>query len=126
MSTEERVGLEVARRVADRLEDGDVLANDHRDFCGMGLELFDGTFVYGRVWDGWVRRPRVADLHGDAEGAEFETRRAFVEWLARQTDDSLSGADLERDFYRRNQRLTLARLRAFADGEGRGANQWQR
>ena len=97
------------------------LVYDHRDYCGMGLDYapvgtrdFDGEtglrgapstvacFRYGRVNDGLVDK---ADLG-------FTDRKAFVAWLARQSDRSLYGLD-EPEWFRGNQRLNRERLDAF-------------
>ncbi|MGB3541972.1 hypothetical protein [Rubrivirga sp.] len=116
MDIQRKVGRDVAARVADRLEDGDVLGYTHRDYCGMGVEQQDGAYVHGPIWDGWVNVDEPPGSEDHCGGAVFETRDAFVGWLAVQTDHSLSGHDLEREFYRDNQRLTVARVRAFAAG----------
>ncbi|MBM2576216.1 hypothetical protein JQC91_07850 [Jannaschia sp. Os4] len=117
-----RVGEALARRVADRLvadargretPDGSALAYLHRYHCGQGLFYgWTGTteFWVAEVEDGWPTYPPLR---------RFDTADAFVGWLALQTDRSLSGATdpTITAFKLDNQRLTLARLRAYADGE---------
>jgi hypothetical protein len=46
----------------------------------------------------------------------FSTRVSFVDWLAMQTDASLSGSDLPNPWLAGNQRLTKRRLIEFAHG----------
>lgn len=116
MTERPTVGRDVASRVADRLDNGEVLGYAHRDFCGMGLEFQRGVYVHGPVQDWWVNPDKPNDSAWYCGGASFETKEAFVDWLAAQSDHSLSGHDLEHEFYRDNQRLTLARLQAFANG----------
>jgi hypothetical protein len=90
----------------------------------MGLEVQDGVFVHGPIYDWWVQPDKPEDSIWYCGGASFESRETFVDWLARQTDHSLSGHDLEREFYRDNQRLTLKRLAHFASGgDGRVCQQ---
>lgn len=91
------------------------LANYHRDYCGTGLlcEETDGTqvFHYGTVYDGELWPPFMLT---------FPTAEEFVDWLAAQSDLSLSGAVGEpplRDWRMAgNQRLSRGRLLAYVDG----------
>ncbi|HEY1051893.1 MAG TPA: hypothetical protein VGE39_19110 [Prosthecobacter sp.] len=105
-------GADLAARVAAVLGDGHALCYGHRDYCGMGLAFVQGRFCYGEVWDG-----QVEDLEKLAQGGEnarvFEDAGAFVDWLAQQTDESLSRSRDENDFYRHNQTLDRERLVAF-------------
>ena len=95
-------GRELAEKVLGALDRGVRVASDHRDYCGMGLAKVTGGYVYGACYDG----------HPDAEPTQvFATREAFVAWLAVQSDDLLAGREEENPFYRRNQRVTRARLR---------------
>ena len=104
---ENKVGKEMAERVAQRLKMKCDLAYDHRDYCGTGLTWRNGKFIYGGVYDGLV---------GSTVIKEFGNEREFVEWLAEQTDYSLSGAD-EDQFYKNNQRITLTRLFSFVSSK---------
>lgn len=52
------VGKELSERTAELLQQGLQLCYRHRDYCGMGLREFDGTFVYGTVVDGHLLTPR--------------------------------------------------------------------
>ncbi len=120
-------GDALAEAVADRLavkpEVGEVpgVVNNHRDYCGMGLDYapvgtrdFDGLtgalgepsavsqYRYGHVHDGNIDKAKIG----------FPERSAFVAWLARQSDRSLFGLD-EDEWSRGNQRLTRERLEEF-------------
>jgi hypothetical protein len=112
------VGTTLANAVATRLEAGRILAFSHPEYCGIGLQCKDGVFVLAEVQDG--RMPTAEEVRqwraaGDqVEYQQFATRSAFVAWLAAQSDASLSGRALAKTFLHDNQRLTLARLRAFA------------
>lgn len=106
------VGMELALAVADRLDEGQVLLHSHRDFCGMGIAKDEDTYVYAAVYDGYP--PTIADIRTEPQGQKFDSREAFVTWLAAQSDESLDGRDQAREFFRGNQRITLARLALFA------------
>ncbi len=106
-----RVGKALAQAVAQRLMTGEVLAYQHRDYCCIGLLFTDGVFVCGEVYEGSLSLQAWGET---CEHHIFSTRSEFVNWLAKQTDDSLAGKQLAHEFNRDNQRLTLARLRAFA------------
>jgi hypothetical protein len=54
------VGLALAQAVANQLEQGLVLAFNHRDYCGMGLQYIDGVFMYAEVQDGYL--PKLDNL----------------------------------------------------------------
>lgn len=113
------VGSDLADRVAQVLEAGKVLAHQHRDYCGMGLRYADGKFIYGEVNDGLLPSDHEVkhwQAGGDIERRSFSSRLAFVEWLASQSNESLSGANLTQEWLRNNQRLTVERLEAFAGG----------
>ncbi|HAH11067.1 MAG TPA: hypothetical protein DCL54_06790 [Alphaproteobacteria bacterium] len=100
-------GPALAEQVADALARGVQILHTHRDYCGMGLRrLDDGRFCYAQVFDG------ILDPAYDPAAMMFETRGAFVAWLAQQSDASLDGRDHPDAFFRGNQRLTRARLEA--------------
>jgi hypothetical protein len=97
-------GSELAGQVAEALVRGQRLAHAHRDYCGMGLEYRNHEFYYGEVWDGY---------YVEAPKATLATREAFVQWLARQSDHSLSRVDEADPWYWDNQTITRARLEEF-------------
>jgi hypothetical protein len=82
----------------------------------MGLQIQNGVYVYAEVNDGYVSRGDTDPMHrvnDDKERREFPSRAKFVEWLAAQTDESLSGRDQANDWYHDNQRITVERLQEF-------------
>ncbi|HAT33779.1 MAG TPA: hypothetical protein DCW29_23935 [Janthinobacterium sp.] len=113
------VGAALANAVADRLQAGRALCFSHPEYCGMGLHCADGLFIYCEVTDGeLLTQSQYLRRKTDGEAGEFlafAERDQFVAWLAGQSDLSLSGLDLPQEWLRANQRLSLARLRAFLD-----------
>jgi hypothetical protein len=112
------VGLLLANQVASALEAGGILAYSHRDYCGIGLRFVDQVFVYGKVYDGKLPSPKeVAHLQegGNLEQRVFGSKEEFVQWLAGQTDESLSGKDLKQEWLQNNQRLSISRLKTFVE-----------
>jgi hypothetical protein len=114
-------GPQLASLVADRLERGDVLSYRHRDYCGLGLRFAEGDYIYGEVSDGLL--PSTPDLRSwsaippKMERLVFASRKEFVEWLARQSDDALSGRELQPEWLIGNQRISRHRLASFAQGD---------
>ncbi len=104
------VGKALAQAVAKRLQAGEILAYQHRDYCGIGLLFADGIFVCGEVYDGILG---VTAWDSTCEHQTFTREADFVRWLASQSDESLSGNALKNNFQHNNQRLTIARLREF-------------
>lgn len=104
------VGTVLAQAVAKRLQSGEILAYQHRDYCGIGLCFSEGVFVCGEVYDGSLG---VTAWGGSCEHQTFATQTEFVRWLAKQSDESLSGKQLKDEFQRENQRLSIARLQEF-------------
>ena len=92
-------GEALAGQVVDALDRGITVAYRHRDYCGMGLGRGDRGYIYGSVYDG--------DL---SEETSFPTREALAAWLARQSDATLSGREVQLPFEWDNQRITRARL----------------
>lgn len=92
-------GKPLAEKVAVYLEQGNVIAYAHRDYCGMGLLHWNGAFYYGSVNDGYM-------LFMDQK---FDSKKIFIEWLSAQSDDSLYGKE-EESWVRDNQRITKERL----------------
>lgn len=104
-------GVDLATAVAHALASGTQIIHAHRDYCGMGLRMLpDGRFCYGQVMEGYL------DLQSDPDAQLFATPDAFIAWLAAQSDASLDGREHPDPFYRRNQRITRARLEAAVKG----------
>lgn len=117
----EPYGAPLASAVADRLERGDVLSYGHRDYCGMGIRFADGRYIYGEVADGELpselELSKWTDVPTNWERLVFHSRSEFVGWLARQSNDTLSGKELRDQWLIGNQRITRQRLESFARGE---------
>lgn len=73
-------GNKIAQNVADFLGNNGIIANSHRDYCGMALIQEDGIYYYCVCAD------------GNAFYAEktFNDQKTFVEWLSVQSDDIMS------------------------------------
>ena len=108
------VGSELAREVALSLDRGQRLFNQHRDYCGIGLwKNTKGEYEFSRVNDGFPDEAIVS----------FSGVEEFVEFLAGQSDFSMSGAEEGSVFYetsewvRNNQRITIHHLEWLAGRE---------
>jgi len=103
-------GIELATAVAEKLHDGHRLAYRHRDYCGHGLAYRDSEFIVATVMDG--------DF--DVTLMAWDSESAFIEFLAAQSDYSMSGAKdsvaflyAVETFLHANQTITAARLLNF-------------
>lgn len=113
-----KVGRDLARRVVARLVERDGrygVYNTHRDYCGHGLVFQAGRFRLVEVHDGYARDGRTL--------MSWDDQDSFIDWLARQTDFSLSGADPSKPelhtsdpFKLNNQRLTREQLLTYLHG----------
>jgi len=108
----EKIGNELAERVATQLDCGHVICNMHRDYCGHGLAKLNDKYGIFEVHDGFL-------LDG-YQVVSFLNRNDFIAYLSRQSDYSLSGADSSekelfttRSFAINNQRLSRSRLIDF-------------
>jgi hypothetical protein len=89
----------MAENVADALLH-DHVGYSHRDYCGMGLEHRDGIYKYGELHDGYLIEPVL----------QWETKEAFVNWLAEQSDASLARLEEQDPWYWGNQTINRVRL----------------
>lgn len=101
-------GKQLAHSVATKLtrnptESGGLYFS-HRDYCGMGLYIYDGKFTLGAVNDGRGPFPIVAI---------FEFEADFVQWLANASDQSMA---LYGDNFN-NQTLTKLRLEWYLEAD---------
>lgn len=104
-------GIAFAERVAHALQSGGSVYYRHRDYCGMGLWFEQECFCYDEIYDCGPHPLEEVKANGPARGGHvFETRHAFVGWLAQQSDHSLAGFEHENPFWHENQRITRARL----------------
>ena len=95
-------GNALAETVAEALKYGG-LGLSHRDYCGLGLELKDGSYRYGELYDGYMMQA----IH------TFADRESFVNWLARQSNASLSRIEQPDAWTWGNQVITRQRLEEF-------------
>lgn len=105
-------GQALAQHVATTLLSGRVLASYHRDYCGMGLQYVQGTFIYGEVWDGQLQSWNTFENRA-ASVLAFPDQTTFIEWLSTQSDATLDRREMAEPFYRKNQTITRQRLLAF-------------
>lgn len=119
MNNQEQYGKELAKKVAKFIEKKSTLNSIcyfHRDYCGVGFFLKEGIYYYTHFFDGYP------SLVFDSEKPEnliqkFTKKSEFVNWLAKQSDQSLSGENdynyhgYDNSFYVDNQRITKKRLK---------------
>ncbi len=108
----EKIGVELAKKVAGRLKQGKQLYYAHRDYCGQGLMFKEGSFHIFRIID--------ADIEDALSLKVLNSTTEFIDFLAQQSDYSLAGADSSVPelystdlFSLNNQRLSKKRLINF-------------
>ncbi len=108
----EKIGIELAKKVANKLKQGKQLYYAHPDYCGQGLMYKDDSYHIFRIID--------ADIEDALTIEKFHSPEEFINFLARQSDYSFAGADSnEAIFYSNNlfelnnQRLKKRRLEKF-------------
>jgi len=97
------IGTELATRVAAKIRQAKFFGYNHRDYCGMGLEIHDGKICYGQLQDGGMYPPDIT----------FDTDETFIHWLSLQSNASLANLDSPEPFYWGNQTITRQRLEEF-------------
>ena len=95
--------MDLARRVTKYLKNQGSIAYNHRDYCGTGLFFLNGRYLHAAVDDG---HPVV--LWAEERGWSFGDPHAFAQWLAAQSDYSLSMYDNPQIF--NNQTISRKRL----------------
>jgi hypothetical protein len=105
----EPFGSALAQSIASHLKQGLQIRFSHKEYCGLGLRYAENFFIYGEVRDGELVTPSNFSYENEkwpgrsaGERIQMESESDFVDWLAKQSNDSLSGDG--------NQRLTLERL----------------
>jgi hypothetical protein len=98
----EKIGNQLAVQVANKLMNYSPFGYAHRDYCGTGFSYEAEVYRYGRIVDGYF----------DETLLQFKSRNEFINWLALQDNETLSGKE-EEDFYYNNQRITRERLLLF-------------
>ncbi len=106
------VGLDLATAVAGKLRAGASILNCHRDYCGHALAYLNNAYAILEIHDGNLEWGEVI--------VSFTEEAAFIAFLAKQTDNTLSGCDASAGalyapdaFRQNNQRLTRGRLQRF-------------
>src|SRR3546814_240232 len=101
---QETYGRKLAGKVAEKLKQAPMY-HSHRDYCGIGLYFFEGEFTLGEVNDGMGPHPVLIT---------FESQEEFGEWLANQSDQSMS---LCSRYSFNNQTITRIRLEYFLEDD---------
>jgi hypothetical protein len=112
----EPVGYDLAIAIAQRLYNGRRVLNNHRDYCGHGLDFLDGKYRLLDVQDGTIELSKVL--------YEWKDEEEFVSFLSRQSDYTFSGAKKEEKLFftdnlrlLNNQRLTKQALQKVVSFE---------
>lgn len=111
----EPFGRELAEQTTQKIRTakrGSGMYYSHRDYCGMGIEYDTekSVFNFGYCYDGYGIREVSKTFATDAE---------LIDWLAIQSNKTLSGCFAEYDFYESdsfkqgNQRITRAMLETY-------------
>lgn len=118
MNRKETYGLELAQKVSDYLQLNESIGNSHYGYCGVGFVFCDGIIHYTH-FDEWLTYTHGKRYKpgGEYEGIirTFTSSSEFVEWLSKQSDDSLSGKETNDKWYIDNQRITRKRLLSFVE-----------
>lgn len=98
-------GLCLATKVADKLstqKNKKDLYFYHRDYCGLGIFYTDEKFILSTVFDGFPTHEVIA---------EFIEKSVFTDWLAIESDQSMSLYGTKFN----NQTITKMRLNWFLE-----------
>ncbi|MGF1770416.1 hypothetical protein L4D06_23935 [Enterovibrio makurazakiensis] len=116
MNKNQQFGRDIAERVYEQLIQGKALDYVHYGYCGVGF-VSEGEFIHYTHFDEWLTWQLGTEYQPGGEHVgivrTFISKSEFVEWLAIQSDHSLSGAEANDDWYTNNQRVTKARLEWF-------------
>lgn len=104
-------GIKLAKKVAIYLVENGQINNYHKEYCGTGFYYDGKSIFYTHFFDAYP----VLDLFQSEDNLygiikKFDDMLDFIDWLAKQTDSLLSGADFDDEFYRFNQRITKVDL----------------
>jgi hypothetical protein len=106
-------GETLAEAVYHYLSSHKIIRHNHYGYCGVGFVLVDDEIFYTHFdeWDSYLNKQ---DYQGGTAYIgiikRFTSAKDFVEWLAKQTDESLSGKESADSWYINNQRITKQRL----------------
>lgn len=109
-------GMELALAVYDYLAQHNSIRFNHYGYCGTGLIMNHQAILYTHI-DEWETYQNAVQYQpsGDYIGIikSFSCKDDFVNWLAEQSDDSLSGKETNDAWYINNQRITKSRLESL-------------
>ena len=122
-------GRKLAEKVAEYLVGKGPVSYSHKDYCGVGFIYVNGEFAYTHFVEGAPdldaqhipdggRKRRWASGFPSGVIAKFKSKNEFIEWLANQNDESLSGNESKNRWYVNNQRITRERLLDVVGGIG--------
>ena len=107
----EKIGTYLSKKAVEYLIKNKQLSYLHKEYCGTGF-YYDGSRVfYTYFYDGFPDlNPHKNEDSVGGIIKEFNNFTDFQIWLESQTNDSLSGKELQQHFYKNNQRITRERL----------------
>ncbi|MEJ2613197.1 MAG: hypothetical protein P8179_24885 [Candidatus Thiodiazotropha sp.] len=118
MSRNKKFGLNLAQCILAYLKENDSIGHSHYGYCGVGFVLVDGCIHYTH-FDEWLTYTagKRYEHGGKYEGIikTFSSDKEFIDWLSKQTDDSLSGKETNDEWYIDNQRITKYRLQSLLE-----------
>lgn len=115
-------GQEFAKQVYAYLNCHRVIRYHHMGYCGTGFVLHDDKILYTH-FDEWdlYSRGEIYKEGGEYIGIikSFFSGEEFINWLAQQSDESLSGKESADNWYIDNQRITRQRLEYLLNGNNK-------
>ena len=113
MRKDQPYGIDLAEKIYNYLQEGNSISFNHYGYCGVGF-VSEGNIIHYTHFDEWLTwtTGRRYESGGAYLGIidSFKSKKAFIDWLAMQSDTSLSGIETGDDWYIDNQRVTKARL----------------
>lgn len=113
MNSKTPYGESLADKVYDYLCLHSRIAYHHYGYCGVGLVKEGETILYTHI-DEWLTYQEGVHYHPGGEYLgiiqRFTSKASFIDWLAQQSDDTLSGKESGDPWYTDNQRLSRHRL----------------
>lgn len=106
-------GNHLAEAVYSYLCQHKIIRYHHYGYCGTGFALVEDEILYTH-FDEWDTYLNKQEYQGGTEYIgiikRFTLVQDFIEWLATQSDESLSGKESADPCYINNQRITKQRL----------------
>ena len=109
-------GNHLAESVYNYLYQHKIIRYHHYGYCGTGFALVEDEIFYTHFdeWDSYLNKQ---EYQGGKEYIgiikRFTSAKDFIEWLAKQTDEWLSGKESADPWYTNNQRITKQRLESL-------------